>query len=269
MTEDVHGMEETLGVVTFLDVLGWKGIWRRRSDAIGDLRNVVAGMRRHAQQLTRGLAPSAQGPSAQTGTPMETKVVIISDTIVLLTSADRQTATQGIEIHGAICGRALPASLEGGIPLRGATAYGEYRIDRQESTFVGRAIDEAAEWYEQADWIGVFMTPSAAYSFAEDGSSWWRQYMPPVKEGVQWPTYCVQWPEEVDVGEGNIAEVKRHMRQMSPIVPKLVSKFTNTIKFVEKMNEEGLKRYREKSEALRQKQENRVSEQTGGSRSAG
>ena len=31
--------------------------------------------------------------------------------------------------------------------------------------FVGKAVDEAASWHEQADWIGVHLTPSAEYAF--------------------------------------------------------------------------------------------------------
>ena len=30
-----------VGAVTFLDVLGWKGIWQRKDDAVEDLRNLA------------------------------------------------------------------------------------------------------------------------------------------------------------------------------------------------------------------------------------
>jgi hypothetical protein len=112
---------------------------------------------------------------------------------------------------------------------------------------VGKAIDEAAAWYETAEWIGVFMTPSAAFSFDGAKSSWWREYLPPIKDKIdkakiEWPSYCVLWPEEADVGEADVGALKRSMRQLSPIIPSLVSKFTNTLAFVSTMQKTGSQR---------------------------
>lgn len=50
-------------------------------------------------------------------------------------------------------------SLLQGIPVRGATCYGP--LSTNGNIMVGPAIDEVASWYESADWIGVFQTPSA------------------------------------------------------------------------------------------------------------
>jgi len=33
--------KERYGVITFLDVLGWKGVRQRKNEAIGDLENIV------------------------------------------------------------------------------------------------------------------------------------------------------------------------------------------------------------------------------------
>ena len=50
--------------------------------------------------------------------------------------------------------------LQHGHLLRGAVAIGEYVAD-QGSTILGPAVSDAADWYEEADWVGVMATPSA------------------------------------------------------------------------------------------------------------
>jgi len=248
-------VEQTTGAVTFLDVLGWKGIWQRKTNPIDDLQRLVEQIKERAKTASRGRGSYISKISSSSTLALDTQVLVISDTIVLLTTADDSTVQDALEIHGQLCATALPSSVEWGIPLRGATAYGEYGYSREESIFVGKAIDEAAAWYETAEWIGVFMTPSAAFSFDVSRSAWWREYSPPIKDKadkakIDWPSYCALWPEEAGVGEADVDALMRSMRQLSPIIPSLVNKFTNTLTFVKAMQEKGAKRQEQERKRL-------------------
>jgi len=48
-----------------------------------------------------------------------------------------------------------------GIPLRGAMAFGELYVDKENDIFFGKALVEAYRFGEHQDWIGFLLTPSA------------------------------------------------------------------------------------------------------------
>ncbi len=220
-----------IGAVTFLDVLGWKGIWQRKKDAIQDLQSLARLIDQIAQASSRG---KGGGMPSSDIAPV-TRVLIVSDTIVISTDANPTNAQDALELHGLLCERAIPESIEKGIPVRGATSFGEFLIDDQENIFVGKAIDEAASWHETGEWIGVFMSPSAAYSFDPSKSKVWTVCNPPLKNGLKLNTYAVQWFHPDLNIQDDLLVLKRHFSLMSPIVPEFVTKFQNTIEFVEKI----------------------------------
>jgi hypothetical protein len=214
-----------IGAVTFLDVLGWKGIWQRKDDAIADIQRLASLIGKTAEQQSRGKG---------TGIPSQTRVLIISDTIVISTDAGTDDAQDALELHGKICEKAIPESIERGIPVRGATSFGEFLIDDDEKILVGKAIDEAASWHETADWIGVFMSPSAAYMFDISKSKSWIEYEPPLKNSLKLWTYAVKWFQPSNDAKGEFLILKKHFALMSPIVPEFAAKFQNTILFIDR-----------------------------------
>jgi hypothetical protein len=128
-----------------MDVLGWKGIYNRETDPISKLANLV-----------KDLSGAAVPYRGSTWAP---EIRSISDTIVIVsTGVAPNDASQAIAAHGDISARAIAISITSRIPLRGATAFGEFEV--RENIYVGKAIDEAASWYETGDWIGVHLTPS-------------------------------------------------------------------------------------------------------------
>lgn len=211
------------GAVTFLDVLGWKGIWQKKDDPIRTLDN----LRRKLEEKV---------PTASKGRFVGiTDVVSISDTIVLLTEVPpSESPNDALTLHGQLCAEILLYSLEKQIPLRGATGFGEFSVNAERNLFVGKAIDETASWYEQGVWIGVFMTPSALYSYSENVSKWWIRYEPPLKNGIEFNTFSAVWMEVVD-GEKTVSEIITLFERMSPIVPELLSKFSNTQEYLNKI----------------------------------
>lgn len=205
------------GIATFLDVLGWKGVYYRRGDALRLLTNLVKDLEKEAENL-RGLPFDAP------------KVKSISDTIAIFTKCKEDQATAAIEAHGKLCSWLIPRSIQAELPVRGATAFGDYEIN--ENIYVGKAVDEAAAWHEQCDWIGVNLTPSAEYVFEPKQKSKWMSYKIPSKSKRGWEPHCVDWTSEWSDRRKELTAVKDKFRNMGPITPDIAPKFTNTIAFI-------------------------------------
>lgn len=206
------------GVVTFLDVLGWKGVYDRNPNAIASLTQLVEGVRLEAKKQ-RGRVNS------------DVSVKSISDTIAIFTKCTEDEITTAIEIHGKLCQWIIPRSIDFEIPVRGAIAYGEFEM--KENIFIGKAVDEAASWHEHADWIGVHLTPSAEFAFTPQmNASLWKKYKTPNKSRLDWETHCVDWTIGWKDRELELKRMKDKFRRLGPIVPEIAGKFTNTLKYI-------------------------------------
>jgi len=218
----VRSVGPATGVVTFLDVLGWKGVYDRKHDAISSLSRLIESVRTLAEESSRGRVRN------------NVEVKSISDTIAVFTFCSDEEIDLAIEIHGELCQWLIPESIKSEIPVRGATAFGDFEL--RENMFVGKAIDEAASWHEQSDWIGVHLTPSAEYVFKpKKRGSAWSQYCPPNKSRLNWKPYCVDWTKGWSDREPKIEEIKSKFRRLGPIVPEIAGKFANTLSFIEAM----------------------------------
>ena len=209
------------GIVTFLDVLGWKGVYERQTDAIERLKRLVDGVKKEAERQ-RGKING------------DVNVQSISDTIAVFTACSEKEISLAIEIHGKLCQRLIPDSIRAGLPMRGATAYGNFEIS--DNIFVGKAVDEAASWHEQGNWIGVNLTPSAEFVFVRNQRrSAWVSYFVPLKSGMKWNPHCVTWLGGWTNVEVEMKSVRDQFLSMGPIVPEVAPKFINTLDFIDKM----------------------------------
>jgi hypothetical protein len=212
----------TKGVITFLDVLGWKGIYAREKAPLekmfGLIGKIAAAASRHQSNFSL-------------------EVRSISDTIVLYsTNVTPEKITAAVDTHGQVCAKAIAESMYANIPVRGATAVGEF--DVKDNIYVGKAIDEAASWYESADWVGVHLTPSAMFS-VDDHLPHWAMYEPPVK-GM--PRHCVPcvawidaWKETVPPGQDTRRQLLSMFSDMGPITPDFAMKFVNTLAYFDEI----------------------------------
>lgn len=212
-----------LGAISFLDILGWKGIWARDKSAIEKLENLSRSIEINATKETKGKTYGNDNLLS-----LDTNIKIISDTIVIITKAEKEIASESIELHGKLIKSAIIESIKKGIPIRGATCFGEYSISSNNNILVGKAVDEAASWYEQANWIGVFMTPSASFHFNNSSSENWIEYDIPFKNKISFKTSAINWLSD----EYNIIEIKDYFTLMNPILPEFIDKFQNTIEFL-------------------------------------
>lgn len=212
------------GVVTFLDVLGWKGVYSRKTNAIHSLMKLIEGVRSQAEEHRGRITGNIEVKS-------------ISDTIVIFTPCTKNEVSIAIDIHGALCQWIIPKSIDAEIPVRGAISYGEFEVNG--NIFVGKAVDEAAAWHEQADWIGVHLTPSAEYLFdiengtVENGMAQWVTFSPPTKTPLKWEPHCINWTADWQDRSKKIQGIKEKFCLLGPIVPEIAGKFANTLKFID------------------------------------
>lgn len=207
------------GSVTFLDVLGWKGIWHESKMAIELLHSLVLETRNEADLITKEYMdlPELRGKSNITS------VLSISDTIAIFSSASPLIA---IEIHARVCSWLIGYALSQGIPLRGAISYGEYSI--KDNIMLGYAVDESASWHESTDWIGVILTPSAKYQidFHHNIKNVIHYQQIPFKKSVRNLDLCVQWNYE------DRKELYKVIQKKGPHIPEIAPKYLNTLAFL-------------------------------------
>lgn len=212
------------GVVTFLDVIGWKGIYTRKTDAIATFKGFIKEIHSQAQKQ-RGRIKYNENV---------VEVRNVSDTIVLITPCLEEDASKALDVHGKLCKWIIPYSINLEIPVRGATTFGEFELDPKENIFVGKAIDEAAAWHEMADWIGVNLTPSAEYVFVDkDDDTCWVPYNPPIKTVQKVRLHCVYWSKDWTDKQNKLSGIKNKFCRLGPIVPEFAGKFENTLKFIQ------------------------------------
>ncbi len=214
--DEIPDQEMPQGAVTFLDVLGWKGIWLRRAP------NEVVRLLEGLVDLAKRTAWEQRGRTVAG----EVEVLSVSDTIVLLTYGK---AEQVLPVHGLICEKIICDSIRNGIPIRGATSYGGFAVSDGSTILIGPAIDEAAAWHEALDWIGLIMTPSAQYSWRPTAP--WAMYNDaPIKGWGAKPLWCLDWPRSWNEDD----EIQRIFAEAGPLDPSIAGKYMNTLAFFHK-----------------------------------
>lgn len=211
-----------IGAVTFLDVLGWKGIWQSNDKALSvliDFLNFIEGriavFENNYNKINRSINYKKIGVSTITKS--------ISDTIVLFTEAN-DDANEVIRLHADYCSFILAEALKREIPLRGAISFGHY--DNNGNVMLGPAVDEAAAWHESTDWIGVILTPSAQLLLKAKDTGLVITYNDiPFKKHITGLKQCVWW----DYDENELYDM---FRKKEPLMQDVAPKYLQTIEFI-------------------------------------
>jgi|APSaa5957512535_1039671.scaffolds.fasta_scaffold10398_4 hypothetical protein len=134
----------TYGVVILGDVLGTKGIWREKipGEVIGQWSWLVE----KTNDFLNSIFPTTKF-----------SIRAFSDTL-LITSTNFNMDTLIVEI-GRFLNAFLKICIVYDFPIRGVFSLGNF-VD-SEQMIIGPAVDEAADVYEQSNWIGFSATPSA------------------------------------------------------------------------------------------------------------
>jgi hypothetical protein len=206
------------GAIALIDVLGFKGIWRRHSEeaVIRSMEALLAASQEDAQLATQGVGNLTEFISP----------VFLSDTVAFgLAAKPLDEANAALEASGEAelvgpfdeerldswtvwhmgnhLAHLMRRALVGEVPLafRGAVAFGHFGLT--DRFLIGEAVDEAAGFHERPNAAIVGLAPSAArFGQAEVPSAiskFIRYAIPTKASGASWDTWAVlPWGEIED-----------------------------------------------------------------------
>jgi hypothetical protein len=223
------------GVVVFLDALGVKGIWAR-----AEPESVINSWEEVLKRLNESIKKSPKVGSIGNKTEfLDYNIAAFSDTVIITLKCTDDPAAH-VPLVAKIVSDAFFFALVKGIYFRGVIAIGKFH--QSNTLVIGPAIDEAAEWYTQPEWMGVSTAPSASFGLSRledqkaDISNWFVKYDIPSKAGFQKGEWALAWPR--DAPKEYISEKKLTTRGLildafanRPVSVAAVQKYKNTLAF--------------------------------------
>lgn len=142
--------ENTFGMVAFLDALGVKGIWETRdtNEVLNDWNKVYYLFYDSLKSL-------------------DINVAAFSDTLIISMRKGREMGSW--RLAEIFCEAIIPLflkSMEYEFFFRGAVAMGYF--SRSSRMLIGPAADEAAEFYEAYNWVGICISPNTGLILDRD-----------------------------------------------------------------------------------------------------
>ena len=201
------------GYLTFADILGWKGIWKKQNSDEGkvDTLDTLLFIKSKLEEEFK----EEKG---------NYKINLISDTYVVF--------AKNFQINNKLSKRLIELCLKNDLLIRGATSYGKFY--NNDMVYIGQTVDEAASWHEMGEEIGIFYTSSAKLSIDEENpieyelkNSYLRKGTIKTKLG-EIKTYYINWYNK---------ETKKDFYRIMKdevISPDISSKYLNTEKSMEK-----------------------------------
>ena len=134
---------------------------------------------------------------------------------------------------------------------RGAFSYGEYIFDKETNTIIGEVVSDVANWYEVANFIGIYATPKCFFLINKyigsiqntvkenELEEFFTKYEIPVKyNSTTIKTYCINWVtyfkeiKDKDINYKNL--LAKITSCFNSNIPKgTEEKYYNTLKYVE------------------------------------
>lgn len=208
------------GAITFLDFLGWKGLWQSKNeaDALDQVSNLIEDFRDELAQLSKKYYKEA-------GDIPISSLISISDTIAVFTpETSNAKICDLLKLHAKFAKYVLEKCCTAGFAIRGAISYGQYSVVK--NIMIGPGIDECASWHEMGNWIGVHLTPTAQINWEREKESepCICKYLVPIKSGLK-ADYCVLW----ELSEDQFCELATNVKAL---LPEIAAKYMNTQKFL-------------------------------------
>lgn len=215
------------GAITFMDFLGWKGLWQNRGNTnhLENVSNLINEIKEVVCLYTCELFPHSEEIQLS-------KLISISDTIAIFTpqipNCDQEDL---LKLHAKIAKYILEKCVKKTYPIRGAITLGKYST--KNNIMIGPGIDECASWHETCNWIGVHFTPSAELHLKliqHDDMQNIVNYNVPVKNGYPKVGYCVNW--KVDNND-----FTNLVNKVQSLMPEIAGKYMNTYEFLNRKEE--------------------------------
>jgi hypothetical protein len=232
------------GYVAMLDVLGFKEYLSKRQNF--DFFSLWKQLKKELNDQKYCIEKEIQGFEDY----WHLDVLCLSDTLVLcLSCTDENEENRTILLAHIviILDSFIDRYFKQGIYFRGAISYGDFICDTKQNIAMGNAIDEASEWHDSTDWIGIILAPSAKYAYEKIileipiNHPWNGElqklvnYEVPFKFNTSYKTRAFIW---FNIPDGiYMRGLKLHgfyrLLSKSTYSKTVIGKYANTIKFIE------------------------------------
>lgn len=229
-------IQSDFGVVALLDALGTKGLLSR---------SAPDGLLETWQTLLAVLERLCNEVAASEATD-DCSFLAFSDTILINIIPTSEADQPGcLSLLHTLLQRFMWSGVLAGVYFRGAVSAG--RFIQSPFRVLGESLEEAAEWYEQANWMGVMATPSAKHLIEQMVLEGWDmeasfiQYEVPLRNNRLYDTWAVNRPNYADdearsKDTSGKAKLLRSFRTYSgAISPAIADKYANTLAFADKV----------------------------------
>jgi hypothetical protein len=237
------------GIVAILDAPGAASYGDAEVKRFIDSRQVVL-------QL---LGQKAEDVFGEILAPMVTTFTFNDTILIILRTGDEEPRQKQISAFFTVVRKFLVDSLAHKILFRGAISIGTFYVNDETNTVMGKAVTDAAAWYDKADWIGVHATPRASFviqRWLEHNQGSKRNVMldydVPLKHGSVVRTKAVNWPKVFFIpsispceGETGPKEKLLEFLTQHQVPWGTESKFYNTLAFFDHVVKQIEKRERE------------------------
>jgi hypothetical protein len=185
-------LKQKAGIVAILDALGAATYDDTEIQEFLKARSTVI-------QLLNDKAESV----AATLDVSQVKTYTFNDTmLIVMESHGEHTCRAEIEAFATILRKVLVDSLKRKIMFRGSFAVGYFYEDSETNTILGKAVTDAAAWYDKADWIGILATPRTTvhidHLMESNTRNWGHllvRYAVPLTDGSSRSLWAVNWPK--------------------------------------------------------------------------
>ncbi len=181
------------GIIAILDALGAANYGETEIARFVDSR----------QQVLELLDEKASNVFGKIDAGMVTTFTFNDTILIVLRTGLTPPKLQEIGKFFSIMRKFFVDSLEHGILFRGSIAVGDFYVNDKTNTVLGKAITDAAAWYDKADWIGIHATPRTSMviqRWIENSLSIKKEnvlidYDVPMKHGGAVRLKAVNWPK--------------------------------------------------------------------------
>lgn len=182
-------LPEKKGVILFLDLLGTKGIWKRMKK-----KDIVENWSKLKLELKSNFIKVMEDLTSP-------NVSSFSDTIIItLEFANDDDRNEILKRLGRAIWSSIVLSMNLDRPIRGCFSVGDFH--HEETSFFGQAVDDAAEYNELPQWIGISAAPSGneiiEQIFRNDQytiNQYYRKQILPLKNMIEQDAWVVDWPK--------------------------------------------------------------------------
>lgn len=209
VNRDKNKLRKQNGVVVFLDALGMKGVWRDKKTA-----KTITRWEKFIEEFERYVR--SQKLKSYTFTAFS-DTVIITKNDPCLESALIETGRMLISPFGY-------AMLQG-IHFRGAISVGEFYV--RDTVILGKAVDEAAQYYTMPEWVGISAAPSTHRILQKIKEERGNKNNPirsftqcdiPIKNGLELNGWALKWPEYDNYLPSLSQSVRRNYNSLREII---------------------------------------------------